>query len=253
MAENKENKAMASVGDAANTTKNTQTRDVVANQWLAELELADAVAKAAQVPERIAALEEQEVTPTFVADLLTRIGQAGDFITTIQTARSGGKGATRNEGEARNALLKAVGVIQSAARRKFARSQPERLKLYAAGGGVNLTSMNRAQLAAAIPTLIDTAKADGLSGAGDAKTDAVQAAFDAWNAFDEAQTTSGTAETTAREALKTLLLGADGKGETGLIADRRTLQYAADAAWPPGQNIAIRREFKLQDNRRFAG
>jgi hypothetical protein len=233
--------------------KAAQKRDLVAVEWLTELQLASDVATAAQVVGRADALAEQDVSAGFVADLLERITAAGELVTSITTARTGTKGATRGEGEAKAALLAAAGAIQSGARRKFARTAPERLALYGCGGGKDLVGMNRAKLSAAIPTLITTAKADGLSGTADAKTNAVQSAFDAWNNFDATQTASGSAETTARAALKTLLLGADGKGATGIAADRRTIQYAADAAWPPGSDVAVRREFKLQPKRRFAG
>ena len=253
MTENTGENATATAGNAAGTEKVPQERELVAQEWLDELALAEAVAKAAKVEGRADALLAQDVTQPFVADLLLRIGQAGDFVTAITTAHVGGTGATRNEGEAKAALIKAAGTIQSGAKRKFSRSEPERLALYACGGGVDLFNMNRAQLSLAIPTLIKTAKLDALSGTGDAKTNAVQAAFDAWNAHDDAQTGENTAETTAREALHKLLFGENRDGKSGIIFDRRTVQYAADAAWPPGTDIAIRREFHLQDKRRYSG
>lgn len=247
------NDAGGGAGGVGASSQKGVPHDVVNADWLTELQQATDVATAAQVVGRADALALQDVSAAFVLDLQRRIAAAGELVTSITSARTGTKGATRGEGEAKAALLAAAGAIQSGARRKFARSQPERLALYGCGGGKDLVGMNRAKLSAAIATLIKTAKLDGLSGAGDAKTNAVQAAFDAWNNFDATQTTSGTAETTARAALRTLLFGTDGKGTTGIAADRRTIQYAADAAWPPGSDVAVRREFKLQDKKRFVG
>ncbi len=113
--------------------------------------------------------------------------------------------------------------------------------------------MSSAELLQLIPTLLQAASDDApLPSVGTVQIAAVQNAFQSWKDADAAQTAANTALSQAHDALVKLLYGDENDlSVPALDADRRTIQNAADGLWPPGTEIAIRREFKLQPNKKL--
>lgn len=175
------------------------SHNLINEDWLAELTLDEAEANAALVTGCATKLNAEGIAQLFAQDMRAQVQQERSLAGAIEMARSNRTGAMGNEDKARLKLIKVCGPIQCAAKRKFARKQKSLLKLCAAGEGVGLYNVMRTQPLVAIPILIQTAKDDALAGASNTKTNAVQAAFDAWNNFDATQTTAGTM---AHEQLK---------------------------------------------------
>lgn len=239
--------------NAANAAPTVKSRQLIAVKDLKALQIVEDVLAASQVAGRPARfLNERDLNSAFFTDTGNRTTTARQKATAMSNHMLAQKTATTDEAKFKKALAKAVGTIQSAAAQKLAGSAPNRLKLY--GIGKNVLTMSRTDLLQMIPTLLQAASDDApLPGVSTAQISAVQDNFQAWNDADTAQTAATTALSQAHDDLVKLLYGDENdRTVPSLEADRRTIQYAADGLWPPGTEVAIRREFKLQANKRFS-
>lgn len=206
-----------------------------------ELNIAEDLAAVARRPAYLPVLNGHEIDADFLDVILNGIKAARGQGASATQNDTGKESATLNEAEARAALVIAMRQVQAAAKRKWARTQPEKLDDYAVNKNINasrpvleehseqfITNLNTSERPPSINTTFIT------------KLAAARAGF---MSYGTEQGSKASAASGARAARKQLV---------ATIKDRRLeLQYAADGAWPPGTpgNAAIRREFGLPPNR----
>ena len=205
-----------------------------------ELNTAEGIVAVAGRPDRLGGLAPFDISPA----MLTAVTDG------IKTARSHGASATQNdtgkesatidEHEAEKTLVKAMRCVQAAAKRKYARTEPEKLDDFAVGKTIDASRPVLEEYSAQMLEKLNTERPPGIDTTFITKLAGARLQY---MAADSMQGSKATAASSAREARKELVQ---------TIKDRRLeIQFAADAAWPPGEtgHAAIRREFGLPPER----
>jgi chromosome segregation ATPase len=174
---------------------------------------------------------------TDIAACKASVGKANEMTNQIRLA-------TEAESEARDALLAALKEIQTAAKQKYARNAPLRMKDYLVSERLD---PNRAALVQAADSILAKLTSDTLPGITPAKVTGLKTLRDAYVGANAAQADAQSKASTEREAIESAVAS---------IADRRVqIQFAAEAEWPSDDkaNAPIRREFVLPPDRPFRG
>ncbi|MBI3880447.1 MAG: hypothetical protein HY301_10345 [Verrucomicrobia bacterium] len=211
---------------------------------LAELNKAEQLALVAQKVQFAPALAVREITAAKVTALLANVASARTLSGQAVGKTVAKEGATEAEATAKANLLKATDEIQTAAKQKFGRTNPNRLQVYRIGERVG---QNRALLEQYALDLITAATADSLPGITAAKLTAATGLRTAYINTNVDQTTAQGDATDTRSDLATL--------KQQITDARIEIQLAADAEWPhtDAANHAVRKEFKLPTRSKFKG
>jgi hypothetical protein len=208
---------------------------------LRELNLAEQYFAVASRPERLEVLVPLEIDIGFITAVTNGIKAARGQGASATQNDTGKESATLNEQEARANLVTAMRCVQAAAKRKYARTQPEKLDDYAVGKNINASRpVLEEHSAQFLEKLNNSERPPSINTAFITKLATARSDF---MAFGNEQGSKQSAASGARDARKQLV---------ATIKDRRLeLQFAADGAWPPGTpgNAAIRREFGLPPDR----
>ena len=228
-------------GDNNENSKKRRERSGLNKGEIKELNLAEDLVAVGGKPAYLPVLNVHEIDANFLDVITKGIKAARGQGASASQNDTGKESATINEQEARANLVTAMRQVQAAAKRKWARTQPEKLDDYAVNKNINasrpvleeqsaqfIEKLNTSERPPSINTTFITKLATARSG---------------FMSFGNEQGSKQSAASGARDARKQLV---------ATIKDRRLeLQYAADGAWPPGQpgNAAIRREFGLPPDR----
>lgn len=147
-----------------------------------------------------------------------------------------------SEKERRLALIGLLQGVQTAAKRKWARSATEHSQLKAYYVGTTLKNLGFAGLAEAGDAILRQAQRDTLPGMTPEKLMALESALVTWKARNAAQSEAQNTATQAHTQTERLF--------REITTERIQLQLTADAAFPYGDkaNGAIRTEFGLPKN-----
>lgn len=228
----------------APTEKTTLNRSPLNQAQLEAISKAESLCGVARKTEYAPKLATREIDDAFLDQLVADIMSARAGAGTAVGGTAAKEGATQNEDDAEAALVIALQEVQAAAKQKFSRTTPAKLKDYFIGERLNASRAKLEQYAGAI---IAKAGADALPGITPAKITALQALLKNYKDTDAAQAGAQADATGARATLK---------AQVQSITDRRIqIQYAADAEWPytNPENAGIRREFGLSPSQPFNG
>ena len=225
--------------------KKRRSRDTLSVSQAAELEEADAVRRAAEKSAYAKVLTEHEIDATLVDRLKEKITGCRSTSADAAQSTTGRITATKDNTSTRSKMLLSVRSIQSAARQKYADTNPEVLKDYAVG--VKLTNVSHATLSAHVAAILEKLTTDKLPGVTSEKIALLSERRDAWLESKGEQTGSQADATTRRSQRDELL------SEARKL--KRTIQFAAESAWPFGTDgvKGIREEFRLPSNRPYTG
>ena len=214
-------------------------RGLVNALWVAGLDQAEQLAQVAKRESVAAALLVEELPAGFADALLAKVGACRTQLALSLSATADKQSATASEKELRLALIGLLQGVQTAAKRKWARSATEQSQLKAYYVGTTLKSLSFAGLAEAADAILRQARLDTLPGVTAEKLTALESAIVAWKAKNAAQSEEQNTATQAHSEAERLF------GE--LTNERIQLQLTADAAFPytDKANGAIRTEFNL--------
>lgn len=232
------------VSEAAtkSTTPARRSRGPVNALWVAGLDKAEQLVQVAKRESVSAALRTEELPAGFADALLNKITACRGQLASYLSATADKQSATAREKETRLALTGLLQGMQTAAKRKWARSTTERSHLKAYYVGTTLKSLGFAGFAEAADAILRQARLDTLPGVTPEKLTALESAITQWKAHNATQSAGQNAATVAHSETERLF---------GEITDERIqLQLTADAAFPYGDkaNGAIRVEFGLPKN-----
>jgi hypothetical protein len=230
----------ASAGENNPTSKKRRERSGLNKAEVRELNLAEQYVAVASRPERLAVLTNSEITAEFLAAMTDGIKAAHGHGASATQNDTGKESATIDEQEAKENLVTTMRCVQAAAKRKYARTQPEKLDDYAVGKKIDASRPVLEEFSAQMLETLSTERPPSINTTFITKLAATRLEF---MAAGNSQASKKSAASAAREARKELVQ---------TIKDRRLeIQFAADGAWPPGQpgNAAIRREFGLPPDR----
>ncbi len=217
-------------------------RGLVNALWVKGLDQAEQVAQVARRESVADALLVEELPAGFTDALLAKIEACRGQLARYLSATADKQSATASEKELRLALIGLLQGVQTAAKRKWARSATEHSQLKAYYVGTTLKSLGFAGLAEAADAILRQARLDTLPGMTPEKLTALESAIVAWKARNAAQSEAQNTATQAHAEAERLF------GE--ITTERIQLQLTADAAFPYGDkaNAAIRTEFGLPKN-----
>jgi len=207
-----------------------------------EMSKAGQIFAAARKGDRPAALARREISAEFVTQAIADILAARAKSTEAVGDTTGTRTATVAEVASAKKLLVAMQEMQAAAKQKYARTQPEKLKDYYVGTRLD---ESRPLLEQYSQGIIDKLDSDTLPGITADKVTALGVLRTAYVSTNSDQSGSQSDATTARKGLEVMVKA---------ITDKRiAVQYAADAEWPytDKANAGIRREFFLPPDRPF--
>ena len=208
-----------------------------------ELNAAESIVAVASRPERLAVLEPFNISAAMLAAVTDGIKTARNYGASATQNDTGKEVATIDVHEAENALVKSMRCVQAAAKRQFARTEPEKLDDFAVGKKIDASRPVLEEYSAQMLEKLNTERPPGIDTTFITKMAATRLQY---LAADSIQGSKATAASSAREARTALVR---------TIKDRRLeIQFAADAAWPPGEtgHAAIRRGFGLPPDRFFS-
>lgn len=205
-----------------------------------ELKLAEQVCVAALKPEYASHLATCDISADFVNALLAQVRSTRSTTSSAQTATNSKRQATLDLSAARRALSGMFRSIQSAARQKFAVSNPDHMRDY----GVSVRLDSRATITQVYEGILKALQSDTLPGVTPDKVALMTTRYNQWNAAIAFQTGAQSAATSGRAARN---------AGTGSVSEqRRAIQSAANGLWPPvPENHGVRREFALSPTRNF--
>jgi hypothetical protein len=198
------------------------------------------VAREAEFAPRLAA---QKITAQFVTQLDTDARAARGRSEAAVRATNAKEGSTAEEGEARQTLLGSLRSVQSSARNEFMTTLPEKVGDYLVGEDID---RSRTALEAAAQTIVTHADADRPGSVDTDFLNRVRGEIDAYvgaNSSQQSEIGEGKQQRAERDALV-----------ADIKARRKKIQYAADAAWPPGQpgSAKARKKFHLPATRPYS-
>jgi hypothetical protein len=230
----------APAGDNPENSTKRRGRAGLNQAEIRELNLAEQYVAVASRPERLAVLTHSEITAEFLAAVTEGIKAARGHGASATQHDTGKESATLSQQEAKENLITAMRCVQAAAKRMYARTQPEKLDDYAVGKKIDASRPVLEELSAQMLAKLNTERPPSINTTFITKLAGARSEF---MAAGDLQGSKQSAASAAREARRALVR---------TIKDRRLeIQYAADGAWPPGQpgNAAIRREFGLPPDR----
>jgi hypothetical protein len=225
-------------------TKKKQTHSGLNQAQTAALTKAEQLCMSAAKDAYAAKLAAREISAEYVATLDSDIQACRKKAASALQSTTGKSVATGAEVNATEALMVALQEVQCAAKQKFSRSNPIKLKDYGIGERIDA---NRPALEQWSNNIIEALAGDPLPGITAAKIAALTPLRTAYIATNSAQGGEQTQATGKRSEVETML---------DSITDRRIgLQYAASAEWPHTNpaNAAIRKEFYLPTDTAFNG
>jgi hypothetical protein len=204
--------------------------------------LADAVLAAAQRPQYVPALADEDVDAAAVQNLATQIGAAEDLVFGVTDGQAGKRILSKAEQGLHDTLLGQVQAVQKRAKRKYPKADDPNREKYFLHRTHEVTG-NHSLLLTAADAIAKTLPGDKLPGAKAATPVDLQKAADDFRTALKALSGGVGDAGTAIKALEAKV------GE--IAAARRDIQLAADTLWPAGipANAPIRSEFKLPANR----
>lgn len=226
--------------------KTPRPKSLVNTRLVTALELAERHSTIAQRPEIAAALAKKELTGAFVTDLLRTLGTCRAHLAQFVQATTDRQVHTEHEKTLRLSLVLGLQAVQSAAKRKWARTSGERDKLKGYFVGTNLKTLGFAPLSEIADTILRQARLDNLPGIAATDLAHLESAIGDWKAANEAQAQTQNTATVAHQAAEALA--------KTILSRRIELQLAADLAFPyhDKTNTAIRKEFSLPKNGPFS-
>lgn len=223
--------------------KPKRTRGPINQRWLDELsESAELTATTAKA-KFAAKMADEGIDAAFLTGMNTALADAQKWVAAA-TGSTSSKGTVTDDEEAlKKALLKAIGVIQNRAKRKYTKVGDPGLDKFFVNKGIEA---KRSLLEAAAAAIIETLKTETLPKLKTTEVDTLKAALAAYLGIQGDQTGAQGSATTSRSDL-----GATVAEVAGL---RRQLQLAADLLWPADEpeNAGTRGEFKLPPDKALA-
>jgi hypothetical protein len=225
-------------------------RGIVNQALLEELTEAEAILKAAAPADRAAKLAEGGIDAGKIAALTAAIPAARTLASQAAQGTRGKQGVTANESVLQDDLINKIQEVQKRARQKYAATDPSQLPGYAIGqpfyssrSVLEQTGANLLRKLNGDPAAVPPVPADVLPGITPAKIAALQTALADYQDVQGDQTGAQSSATTARRQLEAAV--------SGIMAERREIQFAADAEWPHTDpaNAGIRVEFQLPVDR----
>ncbi len=224
--------------------KQRQPRGALNASQLGELNKGEQLCLKAQKEEYVTKLVARQITTAFVLTLQADIKTCRDLSNTAVAKTTDLRLATREERELQKNLIAALQEIQTAARQKFRRAQPERLDNYFVGQTLDA---NRDGLEQYADGILAHAATDDLPGITPEKIAAMTTLRTQYVNIENTQTGEKSGAGNVRGDRDAQILS---------IKDRRIeIQLAAEAEWPSSNkaNASIRAEFSLSPNRPFLG
>jgi hypothetical protein len=224
------------------TEKPKRTRGILNQAQLQALTKAGQVCTAAaKYPEPFAARTiTADFVATLVADIKTARKKGGEAVSTTNEK----EGDSIEEDDAESELVTALQEVQSAAKQKYGRKQPEKLPHFYVGTRLN---RNRATLEQTSESIINKLAAESLPGITPAKVQRITELRAAYMDANSDQSSNQSEATKKRHELEQAIQS---------ITDRRIeIQHAADAEWPYSNDLnqGVRKEFFLPLSMPFNG
>ncbi len=228
-----------------------------------ELNKAKKICASALSHKYCAALQARGITESFLASLTSHIGRCRQKSSEAMQQTILKENYTAEEGQAKKALLKSIAEIQSAAKQKYARSNPVMLQDYCIGKDIDASRAALEQYSQNIleklggdpnqfpstpgtPQTASSLPADTLPGITPEKVAALGALRSKWMELQSKQAHSQALATSLRAERDALVQ---------TITDKRIqIQFAAEAEWPASEPVSAgkRRAFLLQPSRPFS-
>ena len=188
------------------------------------------------------ALDEREITPTFLTAAENRVQAARTMSTTAVNCTVQGKAATLDGGSAETVLMETLRTAQSAARLKYEQSDPVQLERYLVGERID---QSRPILEQSAQTIINNTNADRPP---TIDTGFIIAATGKLTAYVNTPTPQAQEKAAAKQARA----DRDALVED-IIKDRQKIQMAAESAWPytNPSNEGMRLKFRLPANQPY--
>ena len=223
--------------------KPKRTRGPINQRLVDELTESSELAATAAKIEYATQMADEGIDADFLTAMNTTIDDAQKLVALANNSTAGKQTITGNEETLKKALLKAIGVIQNRAKRKYTKDKDPGLDKYFINKGIE---NNRALLESASAAIIETLKTDTLPHLKPAEVDALKAARAAYVGIQTDQSGAQGDATTARTNLEAKVAEVAGM--------RRQLQLAADLLWSADhpENAGTRREFKLPPDKALA-
>ena len=233
---------VVSEAEAKSASPARRPRGLVNAQWAKGLDTAEQLVRVAQRESVAAALTSEEFPPALTAALGGKIEACRAQLAVYLSATTERQTETARENTLRLVLIGLLQGVQTAAKRKWARSATEQSHLKGYFVGVTLKTMGFAALSEAADAILRQARQDALPGITPEKLTALSDAIALWKGHDAAQSAAQNAATQAHTEAERLF------GE--ITTERIQLQLAAEAAFPHTEkaNAAIRVEFGLPKN-----
>ena len=210
---------------------------------LKEVNFADSLRVVCLKPEVAPIMLKNKIPAAFLTALDDKIKQAISRSNAAKTCSSAKKGATAAERSAQETLLNSLSTLQSAARTAFAESDPARLDNYLVGEDIG-ESLERTK--ADSESIINAANADR---PGSVDTEFIVRVTGEREIFINQQ---GKQKTELGKGKQERQLRKD--LVEAIKADRKTVQRAADTAWPHYKSTSaeMRSLFKLPKDRPYS-
>lgn len=216
-----------------------RSRSFINQLHAAEIILAGEIANIAEKPDYATLLATEGIDEAFIEDLRTKIEEANALVASAGGKTTDKKATTQTEETRKAELMEKIATIQSRAKRKYPKGNPQRANYYI---GQPIDD-SRTLLETSATALIAHLATDTLPGMKPGDIAALQAALKAYQTVQTTQTGDQSGASSARGGYE-----AKAKEVAGL---RRQIQYAVDALWPAKKkaNAPIRVEFKLSPDR----
>lgn len=219
------------------------TRSELNRAQEAELTRSRDVCVAAQRTEYAPVLDKRGIDAAFVTDLLADINRAYAHGNTALDCTTAVKDATRAEAATGRTLIDTLRTIQATARQQHLPDHPDKVAGYLVGENLDAS---RSMLEGSSQTIIAKANKErppGIDTDFITEAEASRAAYVATNATQSNEQGKGTQ---AREQRAELV--------KNIVARRKKIQYAADAAWPPRkpESVQARVDFQLPARRPYS-
>ena len=223
--------------------KPKRTRGPVNQRLVDELTESGELAATAAKTDYASDMADEGIDADFLTALNTAIADGLALVALANNSTAGKSTITGDEETLKKALLKAIGVIQNRAKRKYTKAKDPGLDKYFVNKGIE---DNRSLLETASAAIIETLKTDTLPKLKPEEVNALKAARAAYVGIQTDQSGAQGDATTARTSLEAKV--------TEVAGMRRQLQLAADLLWPAddADNKGTRREFKLPPDKALA-
>lgn len=207
------------------------------------LKYAADVCRQALKPMYFAELVKKQIDAPFVHSLEERIALAGLKAQAGVSASSDSSNSADTSDEAKVTLISTLQVMQKAARQQYLPAQPAQLKKYHVGTDLGQSKSLLEGYARDIITESTAHRLPGVDTEFLLRADAEKKAYAAKNSTPQDNIGSGEQARAQRDELV-----------RGITADRKKIQYAADALWPEGkpENVEARKAFRLPKDRPYS-